>query len=69
MLARHYGHLIAEVGNLPGASFEEKFGPSWAHRIELVRTRQQPREADDWLAGEDGDGGEAEVDEGDDGEE
>jgi len=67
MLARHYGHLIAEVANLPGATFEEKFGPIWAHRVELVRTRQQPPEGDDWLAGADGDGGEA--DEGDDGEE
>jgi hypothetical protein len=30
MLARHYGHLIAEVANLPGATFEEKFGAIWA---------------------------------------
>ncbi len=51
-----------------GVTFEEKFGPIWAHRVELVRTRQQPPAGDDWLAGADGDGGEAEADEGDDGE-
>lgn len=67
MLARHYGHLIAEVANLPGATFEEKFEPIWAQRVELLRTRQQAPEGDDWLA-DTQDGDEAETDDGDDGE-
>jgi integrase len=50
MLARHYGHLIAEVANLPGATFEEKFEPIWAARVKLLRTRQQPPEWHDWLS-------------------
>jgi integrase len=49
MLARHYGHFLAEVANLPGATYEEKFEPIWAARVELLRTRQQPPGGDDWL--------------------
>jgi hypothetical protein len=49
MLARHYGHFIAEVSNLPGATYEEKFAPIWAARAELLRTRQEPPEGNDWL--------------------
>ncbi len=50
MLARHYGHFIAEVASLPGNTFEEKFGPIWDRRIELLRTRQQPPDGVDWLS-------------------
>lgn len=50
MLARHYGHFIAEVAGLPGSTFEEKFRPIWDRRIELLKTRQQPPGGDDWLS-------------------
>lgn len=49
MLARHYGHFIAEVSNLPGVTYEAKFAPIWAARAELLRTRQAPPDGDDWL--------------------
>lgn len=50
MLARHYGHFIAEVASLPGNTFEEKFGPIWDRRIELLKTRQKPPGGVDWLS-------------------
>lgn len=50
MLARHYWHLIVEVSNLPGATYEQKFAPIWAARAELLRARQLPPDGNDWLA-------------------
>lgn len=50
MLARHYGHFIAEVAGLPGHTFEEKFRPIWDRRIEQLKTRQQPPDGVDWLS-------------------
>jgi integrase len=49
MIALHYGQFISEVGRLPGATFEEKFAPIWARRIEMLRLQQQVPEEGDWL--------------------
>lgn len=49
MIAMHYGQFIAEVGRLAGATYEEKFAPIWAKRIEMLRLQQEVPEEGDWL--------------------